>query len=69
MAYVVAAFVIIALIDFPPLARKKKTRELVALGVLFAAAFVFAALEVLQVPVPSPMLLLDSLFKSMGLSY
>lgn len=69
MIFIAVIFLYIALRDLLPLFREKKMRELALVGALFVFALAYSILQYRRFPIPSPMLLLDSLFKSVGLSY
>ncbi|MDF2567269.1 MAG: hypothetical protein K0R90_725 [Oscillospiraceae bacterium] len=70
MPYVIFAFLVIALIDFLPLIKQKKYKELFCVGAFFITGVVLSILYVSGVVIPSPMVLLgDFLKKVLHLSY
>lgn len=69
MWYLIVVLAVVLLIDLPPLVKNKKPRELIVFLVIFVLTTALSVLLVLDIPVPSPMLVLDDLLKSVGLSY
>lgn len=70
MIYIVPVFVILALMELPPLLKQKKTRELVVVCCLFAGVFTIALLLALGVKLPSPLSLLGDFTRDvLHLSY
>lgn len=69
MVWILGGFALIALIDFAPLLRRRNKHAMAAFLVLFAMALALSVLQVLHVAVPSSMLVLDKLLKSIGLAY
>jgi predicted membrane channel-forming protein YqfA (hemolysin III family) len=51
---IIAAFVLLALADFPALVKQKKWYEFTVLSVFFLSAFVLAILQSFEVKIPSP---------------
>jgi hypothetical protein len=69
MALVLAAFLLIALIDLVPLIRRREGAGIFAFLLLFIPALAIAMLQAYNITVPSAMLLLGEVFKALGLSY
>jgi len=69
MFLVLAGFILIALIDLIPMFRQHSKNQIIAFFTFFCPAFAIALLVQLNIEVPSLLLLLDGLFKAVGLSY
>ncbi len=69
MTVVVVCFVLILLIDLIPLLRRRPKRGILAFLLLWLPALTLAVLYAIGVKVPSTMLVLGELLKSIGLSY
>ncbi len=62
-------FSFIALIDLPPLIRKKNWKDVAAFGIVFGLALVVSVLNELKVPIPSTILTADKWMKQIGIHY
>ena len=69
MVLVLIGFTLIVLIDLVPLIRKHLGHDIIAFLLLFILGLTIAILEVSGVEVPSIMLLLGDVLKSLGMSY
>lgn len=69
MALTVIGFLLLALVDLPPLLRKRDRRAIVAFSIFFLAALAMALLQVFHVEVPSVLLLLGEGLKKLGIGY
>ena len=71
MITAVFILVILALKDMLPLfkEKEKKIKDIISCVAIFILTLIFTVLVTSGVKIPSPMLLLDKLFKSVGLSY
>lgn len=62
-------FITIIFIDFVPLIKKKQKGEIITFSVFFVLSLVIVILILQEIEIPSIMLLLDEVLKSVGLSY
>ena len=69
MGWILTGFALVALIDLPPLLKRRDKRAVAAFLFLFGVALTLAVLQSLDVEVPSMMLLFDRMYKSIGLAY
>ena len=69
MLFILFIFIVIFLIDFPRLIKKKQFKILAIYCCFYSLALVLSILILLDIPVTSPMVLIDSLLKSINLSY
>lgn len=69
MARLLCGFALIALIDLIPIIRKKSWRALIVFLVLYLSALAISVLLVLNIDVPSTMIILDKALKAVHLSY
>lgn len=69
MTVLLLVFALLALMDLTPLIRKKSHRGIVGFFVLFTPALVLAILLRNKVEVPSLLQAVDSVFKTLGISY
>lgn len=69
MVAVVLIFGLIALIDLPPLIRKKDWKDVAAFGFVFVLALTVSVLNELKVPVPSTILTADKWMHQIGINY
>ncbi len=69
MGWILTGFALVALIDLPPLLRRRDKRAVAAFLFLFGAALALSILQRLGVEIPSMMLLFDRMYKSIGLAY
>jgi len=69
MIVLLLTFLGIALFDFVPLLRHRQKTAIAAFLMLFIPALVISLLLVKNIPVPSVMMMLGDLFKSIGLTY
>ncbi len=69
MIYIVLGFGLIALIDFVPLIRRGNKRAMIAFGVFFVGGLCLALLKHFDVHVPSTLVFLGDLLKSVGIGY
>ena len=66
---VYAFYIWIALADIPPLIRYKQWKTLCMTGIIFSLGFVITIMYLANYSFPSPMMWLDSLFRSLHLAY
>lgn len=66
---VIAGFTLIGLLDFLPLVRRRKRREIIAFSCVFTAALTLSVLAVFSVEVPSLMHAWGSFLRWIGLGY
>lgn len=69
MGYLIVVLAAVLLIDLPPLIKNKNRRELIVFLVIFVLTAALSVLVALDIPMPSPLLVLDDLLKGIGLSY
>lgn len=69
MVAIFICFSLIALIDLPPLIRKKEWKDVAAFGIVFGLALVVSVLNELKVPIPSTILTADKWMKQIGIHY
>lgn len=69
MVWILGGFALIAFLDLAPLLRRHNKRAVAAFLFLFCIALSLAILQALGVKVPSTMMTLDALCKSVGLAY
>lgn len=69
MALILIGFALIALIDLPPIVRKRSGRGAAAFLLLFITALTISVLQASSIEVPSILHLIGSAFKAVGLSY
>jgi len=69
MPLLIMGFVLIALIDFIPVIRKKDWGLAAVFLLIFVSALVFSVLEINNIKIPSIMEAAGNLMKSIGLSY
>lgn len=69
MVLILIGFALIALIDLFPLIRQRSGRAIVAFAIVFTVALTLSVLQILNIEVPSAMMLWGSMLKSFGLSY
>jgi hypothetical protein len=69
MILTVLVFIVMLVINLPPLIKKRELKMLIIYGCIYTTALVLCILLTLEVKIPSPLVLADSLFKSLNLSY
>ncbi len=69
MALTILGFLLLALVDLPPLLRKRDARALAAFSLFFLAALTLGLLRALGVQVPSALLLMGDGLKKIGIGY
>jgi len=69
MGLIFIGFALIVLIDLIPIIRKHSGRGALAFLLLFIPALTLTMLQAYKIEVPSIMLLLGSLLKTLGISY
>lgn len=69
MIFVIILMAGIALMEGPPLLRGKNKRHIISYAVIYAFTLAISLLLAAGKELPSPMIILDKLFKSIGLSY
>ena len=62
-------FGLIALIDLPPLIRRKEWKDVAAFGVVFAVTLAVSILNQLKVHIPSTILSADEWMRMIGIHY
>ncbi|HWQ74404.1 MAG TPA: hypothetical protein VN441_03740 [Syntrophomonas sp.] len=66
---VIGGFALIALMDFPPLPRRKKWRAVAAFVCVFTVALTLEVLTVFNIEVPNVMSAWESFIRWLGLGY
>jgi len=69
MIAITICFGLIALIDLPPLIRRKEWKDVAAFSIVFALALTVSVLNELKVPIPSTILSADKLMHQIGINY
>lgn len=69
MALTIIGFLLLALVDLPPILQKQDRRAAIAFALFFLAALALALLRVFHVEVPSVLLLLGAGLKKLGIGY
>lgn len=69
MALTIIGFLLLALLDLPPILRKQDRRAAIAFALFFLAALAMALLRVFHVEVPSILLLLGTGLRKLGIGY
>jgi hypothetical protein len=69
MVLTIIGFLLLALVDLPPLLRKRDRRAVVAFSIFFLAALALGLLRAFHVEVPSVLLLLGEGLKKLGIGY
>lgn len=69
MGWILTGFALVALIDLPPLLRRRDKRAVAAFLILFGAALTLSILQNRGVEIPSIMMFFDRICKSIGLAY
>lgn len=69
MIFIILILIIVFIIDIVPLFKEKKKKDFILCAMLFVISLTIITLMNAGVKVPSPMLALHKLFKSLGLAY
>lgn len=69
MTMILIGFLLIALIDFLPILKRRQKRSAAAFLVLFLPALTLAVLQIMKIEVPSIMLLLGKVIRALELNY